>query len=98
MSWCVERGIPHSTLLRWDEDDRAKLMAYIMESSQECSMCGTAAWEWEADRHAYIPQVSTCWGCYFKDAANDGEDLLPGSTIVLVPRRKVEAEEQRRST
>jgi len=28
-----------------------------MEKAARCQMCGTADWEWEADRYAYEPAV-----------------------------------------
>jgi hypothetical protein len=91
VAWCSDHGLPHSTLLSWSPEDRAKLTAHLMESAQRCQMCGTAPWEWEEDRHAYEGAVSQCWGCYIKDRAGQGEDLLPGASVVLVPRRVAEA-------
>jgi len=85
VAWCSDHGLPHSTLFSWDEDDRAKLAAYLLESGEKCQMCGTAGWEWEEDRYAYEPITHQCWGCYMKDRATDENDRLPGSTITLVP-------------
>lgn len=90
LQWCSEHGLPHSALLKWDEQDRAKLTAYLMESSTRCTLCGTADWEWEEDRHAFEPVNKQCWGCYTKDIAREGNDSLPGSTITLVPRLQAE--------
>ena len=42
MSYCFEHGIPHSKFLKWDAEDRAKTLAFALESSMRCSMCGTA--------------------------------------------------------
>ena len=90
MSWCSERGVPHSELLGWPEDDRAKLMAFMLESGERCQLCGTAAWEWEDDPFAYEAMVHRCHGCYVRDAARDEGELGPGTTISLVPRKKAE--------
>jgi hypothetical protein len=90
VAWCSDHGLPHSTLLSWSPEDRAKLTAHLLESAAKCQMCGTAAWEWEVDRNAYEPAVDQCWGCYVKDAANEDAPDLPGSRIVLIPAKVAE--------
>ena len=89
VSWAAEHGMSHSDLLSWDDEDRAKLVAYLLENSERCQMCGTAPWEWDDDRNAYEPISHQCWGCYVKDGADQG-DSLPGSRITLVPRKQAE--------
>lgn len=88
MGWCADHGIPHSKLLKWSQEDRAKLHAYLLEDSQRCAMCGTAHYEWDpkegGSRTAYVPQEKYCHGCYLKSAAAEGNDSLPGTTIELV--------------
>jgi len=91
VAWCSEHGLPHSSLLSWDPEDRAKLTAYLVESAQKCVMCGTSPWEWEDDRFAYEGALHQCWGCYVKDSASEEEEMLPGAQVVLVPRRVAEA-------
>ena len=73
-------------LLGWDPEDRAKLIAYLLESSSKCQQCGTAAWEWEEDRHAYEPTVVQCWGCYYKDLTREDAEGMLGARISLVPK------------
>jgi hypothetical protein len=90
VSWASEHGLPHSALLEWDDEDRAKLTAYLLESNAKCQMCGTADWEWEEDRFAYEPAQKQCWGCYTKEISREGSNTLPGSTITLVPKLHVE--------
>lgn len=90
VAWCSDHGMPHSALLEWNEEDRAKLAAYLLESNARCQMCGTADWEWEEDRNAYEPVTHQCWGCYMKDGATDNQNALPGSTIILVPPKQAE--------
>jgi hypothetical protein len=90
LQWCSDHGLPHSALLDWCEEDRAKLAAFLLESNSRCQMCGTADWEWEEDRNAYEPMVKQCWGCYVKDRATDENDRLPGSTMTLVPSQEAE--------
>lgn len=85
MSYCVEKGIPHSEFLSWDPDDQAKTIAYISESSLSCTMCGTAGWEWEENPHAYATEESWCRGCYLKSIASEDAGKLPGTTVVLTP-------------
>jgi hypothetical protein len=70
--------------LEWGDDDREKLIAYMLERSDRCGMCGTAAHEWEEDRFAYEPIVSVCHGCELKDLARE-DAQGPGTSIVLVP-------------
>lgn len=91
MSFCNEVGIPHSTFLAWDPDDRAKALAFVMEKSLRCQMCGTAEWEWEEDRAAYTPVERMCWGCYHREGTRkDSKNELPGVTVVMVPTSQVE--------
>lgn len=88
LEWCSDKGIPHSELLGWSDDDRSKLMAHLLERNSRCSHCGTAGWEWAEDRRAYHPETYVCQGCYMLDVAkeDDGGDRTPGSRIVLVPK------------
>lgn len=95
--------MPHSQLLEWDADDRAKLMAFLLENAERCDMCGTASWEWEENRFAYEATDSFCHGCYLKSVyADTGQDSMPGTSVSLVPnteyrkaKRKVDAEKAR---
>lgn len=87
MSFCNEKGIPHSVFLEWKPEDRAKAMAFIIEESARCSMCGTSKWEWDANRFAYAPVDEFCQGCYLKSVFSDQESnkSLPGTNVKLVP-------------
>lgn len=85
MSYCYEKGIPHSEFLSWDPEDRSKTLAYALEQSSRCQLCGTAEWEWEENRFAYEPQETFCRGCYLKEVASEGKNNLPGTTIDLIP-------------
>jgi hypothetical protein len=86
VSWCADHGLPHSALLGWEPEDRAKLIAYLLESSSKCQQCGTSDWEWEEDRYAYEPITVQCHGCYLKEIARDDKSELPGARISLVPK------------
>lgn len=77
--------------------DRAKLVAFLLESSGKCSSCGTAAWEWEADRYAYEPAVQQCWGCYLKEISRDETDGMAGARIALVPKEQAARDREHRS-
>jgi hypothetical protein len=83
--------MPHSALLSWSAEDRAKLTAHLLESAGRCQMCGTSSWEWEADRGAYEAAVNQCFGCLVKDAAQEDVPATPGATVVLVPARVAQA-------
>jgi hypothetical protein len=87
MSYCYENGIPHSEFLGWSPEDRSKTLAFMMEKGLRCDMCGTAEWEWEADRRAYEPVEKFCMGCYLKQIAHDGSGQMPGTTIAMEPTR-----------
>ena len=89
MSWCSERGIPHSALLDWENEDRAKLAAFLMESNERCVSCGTADWEWEEDFYAYEAMTMQCRGCFIKEASNEDEKPL-GTRVTLVPKRRAQ--------
>jgi hypothetical protein len=87
MSYCHEKGIPHSVFLEWEPEDRAKVLAYAMEQSNRCSQCGTAPWEWEENKFAYTAVDDFCKGCYQKSVFSDQESnrSLPGTNVKLVP-------------
>ena len=87
MSYCHEKGIPHSEFLRWEPEDRAKVIAFHLESSARCDMCGTAPWEWEENPFAYEPVDEFCKGCYMKSVFSDqeGKTGLAGTNIKLIP-------------
>ena len=86
MSWCADKGIPHSEFMEWDQDDRDKVIAAQMEKNRRCSSCGTAGWEWEEDRFAYHAESYRCMGCMHLDSLNESSEDLPGLKSVLVPR------------
>ena len=86
MSYCHEHGIPHSEFLEWDPEDRAKTLAYTMESSIRCQMCGTAPWEWEENKFAFTAVDEFCQGCYQKAVFTEREgSSLPGTNARLIP-------------
>jgi hypothetical protein len=86
MSYCFEKGIPHSEYLGWDSEDRAKTIAFAIESSERCSLCGTAPWEWEQDKFAFTAVDEFCQGCYQKSIFSDTQgSSLPGTNVKLIP-------------
>lgn len=91
MTYCYEQGIPHSEFLQWNPEDRAKTLAFMLEQGSKCGMCGTAEWEWEADRRAYEPVEKFCMGCYLRHMANEDSGSMPGTTIALEPSRSKKA-------
>ena len=94
VAWCSDHGLPHSTLLSWSPEDRAKLTAHLIESAQRCTMCGTSQWEWDEDRFAYEASLNQCRGCLIKDAAQEDAPDTAGSTVVLIPARVAEERRQ----
>lgn len=86
MSFCHERGIPHSKFLQWNPEDRAKTLAFSLEAAARCQMCGTAPWEWIENRYAYTAVEELCNGCYQKNVFSDTKSKsLPGTNVKLVP-------------
>jgi hypothetical protein len=86
MSYCSEHGIPHSEYLEWEAEDRSKLIAYLLENSERCSMCGTAGWEWKENKYAFTPVDEFCQGCYQKAVFGDTQgSSLPGTNVKLIP-------------
>lgn len=86
MSYCHEKAIPHSEFLDWDPEDRAKVVAYILENSLRCQMCGTAPWEWEENKYAFTAVDEFCQGCYQKSVFGDTQgSSLPGTNVRLIP-------------
>lgn len=104
MRYCADQGIPHSVWLeKWTPEDRAKVIAFLVESAERCDMCGTAPWEWEENKYAYEPVDHFCQGCYLKSVYSDSESTsLAGTNVQLIPvteGRKLErliADEKRR--
>lgn len=97
MSFCTERGIPHSEFLSWSIEDREKTMAFLLEQSLTCMMCGTAEWQWEENKFAFMPVENWCKGCYLKSVSSEEAGTAPGTTIALVPttpERLAEQEER----
>lgn len=85
MSYCADKGIPHSQWLAWEPEDRAKVVAFLMESGDRCSQCGTAPWEWEENRFAYTAVDHFCQGCYQKSVFSDTmSESLPGTNVKLI--------------
>ena len=87
MAVCEVYQIPHSKFLRWDPEDRAKALAYKIEESSKCGGCGTADWEWEQDRVAYIPVEKICRGCEIKELVSEGTEHHAGKYVTLEPRK-----------
>lgn len=84
VAFCNEHGIPHSVWLEeWSPEDRAKALAYEAEKSLVCSMCGTAHWEWEDDKHAYTVVENICLGCEKKEFIEQGQEKHPGKYVTL---------------
>lgn len=90
LGYCVEHAIPHSVWLEdWDGEDRAKVVAYLMEQAVRCDMCGTAPWEWEENAFAYEAVDHFCKGCYQKSVFSDAESAsLPGTNVLLIPQSR----------
>ena len=61
-------------------------MAFLLESAGKCQSCGTAGWEWEADRYAYETAVEQCWGCYLKEISHGDTEGMAGARVTLVPK------------
>lgn len=95
----MDHGIPHSEFLSWDPDDRAKVVAHLVEEGDRCSSCGTKDSEWAEDRFAYVPEAHMCLGCYMMDAAQDdlrgaNGETMAGTTVKLVLNTPEKAAEQ----
>lgn len=88
MEWCATHGVAHSDFLDWSDEDRAKLIAYILESRGRCSSCGTSQWEWDDDPFAYEAMRHVCKGCMILYAAEEDNDRSLGSRMVLIPHKR----------
>jgi hypothetical protein len=93
MAYCGPRGIPLSEFLNWHPDDQQAALAWQSDEAQRCPHCGTAEWEWEADRDAYTPEVRVCRGCHRRQAeeknTRDLAQQMGGVYVRLVPREAV---------
>jgi hypothetical protein len=88
LEWCTDKGIPHSEFLSWSPEDRAKVLASLLESRKRCPSCGTSDWEWEEDRGAYQAMQHVCQGCKVLYAAEEETDTALGARMILVPKRR----------
>lgn len=83
--------IPHSHLLEWDEEDRAKAIAYQIHEANTCQRCGTQDWEWDSEqggsRFAYQPREAICRGCEVKEFVQQDKSKQnrPGRYVELIP-------------
>lgn len=97
MTYCGERGIPHSVFLEWSNDDQDKALAWIAVRGQACGRCGTYPDEWvdpatgmTVGERPYTAEAIKCHGCSeleaeLKDlrrAGAEGADL-DGVTVRL---------------
>lgn len=96
MQFCNGVGLAHSAFLGWDERDRGAALAFEMEKSLRCQMCGTAQWEWDRDRFAYEAVLEQCPGCYVRESSAEGMDHKAGVTVALSPTKTPEALERKR--
>lgn len=87
MAYCAPLGLPHSRFLAWDDEDRAKALAWKIEEATNCPSCGTAEWEWDEDRIAYIPVEKICRGCEIKELVSESSEHHAGKYVTLEPRK-----------
>lgn len=96
MAYCGPRGIPHSEFLLWPVDDQAKALGWLAEDRHRCSECGTAAWEWEEDHHAYRAEAYVCLGCLALGSERKANEKTakdtPGMHIRLVRNGDADAD------
>ena len=80
--------MPWKVYLRtFDREDRARVIAHLLEEGQRCGLCGTSPWEWEENPEAYEAVPMVCPGCRLKDQSRDQQDgKQPGISIRLLPR------------
>jgi hypothetical protein len=74
---------------RWLPEDRAKAIAYSIESGLRCHMCGTSEWQWEEDLGAFEAIAKICLGCQRKDWQREENSELSqqaGVSLHLVSR------------
>jgi hypothetical protein len=93
VAYCAEKGIPHSEFLaRWSNEDRAKLIAHMLDESEKCSLCGTSTWEWVDNPDAYVAMWHDCMGCRHKHAFEDseGKQNVAGRMVVLKSREEAD--------
>lgn len=95
LQYCNEHGIPHSQFLDWEPADRAKALAYLLEQAERCQMCGTAGWEWNANRRAYEPVETFCPGCQMKAGKAAADPPRHGVTVELAPTGTPESRQRR---
>lgn len=68
------------------------------EESQRHEPCGTYAWEWEEDDHAYRAEIEACPGCddvaelRARVSKEHAPEVIQGWYVVLTPRRFADGE------
>lgn len=62
------------------------MLAYALEKSARCVMCGTAEWEWDRNPRAYEAVDRFCHGCWHRDSRAKEREDQPGVSVELAPR------------
>src|SRR5690606_28530334 len=110
LDFCFDHaGIPHSELLSWEPEDRAKVHMWMMEKLLTCE-CGTRLEEWDKDkggeRRAYVVETFVCPGCAgiteavdaaHQNAKVSGKSGVPGLKVKLTPKWLVDYRIKNRS-
>lgn len=87
MNYCAPLGIPLSEFLNWHPDDQQAALAWQADRNSRCSHCGTADWEWEENRDAYVAKVKVCRGCHRRASEEKNQrktaEEMPGLQVYL---------------
>lgn len=88
MEYCAPLGIPHSTFLQWDPDDRDKAIAWQLRKMSSCPRCGTREDEWEHDHNAYVGEMRRCRGCEVRERVESSVSPEDGKGIYVTLRKR----------
>lgn len=86
LRYCAPAGIPHSTFLEWDADDRDKALAWLAVDDDKCPGCSNPLSESTSfeNRTDWQVEVVTCHACKHRAAKSDQQG--DGDYLVVTPR------------
>jgi hypothetical protein len=89
LGWCVDKAIPYSQYLDWNEEDQNLLVEYLMWQQGICQQCGSHPDEWldEAGKAKepppFLAATRKCLGCATLEQAR--KDIPKDESFVIMP-------------
>lgn len=91
LDYVVPRGVALDEFEAWPLRSQEAALAWVAEQDgQVCGRCGTSAWEWDDDPHAYSAVEYMCLGCLAVETKREqvSQTKRKGMHVGLVRRPK----------